>query len=62
MELLVIHPCDIELALKVLIGVSTLILTWYLLYRAKQFEEESYKIRYKYQNKPIKKIRKWLQL
>ena len=58
MELLVIHPCDIELALKVLIGMPTLILTWYLLYRAKQFEEESYKIRYKYQNKPIKKIRK----
>ena len=54
MELLVIHPCDVEIALKLILGMSTLILTWYLIFRIKQNEDIKYKIRYKYQNKSIK--------
>lgn len=55
MELLVIHPYDIEIALKLVLGISTLILTWYLIYRIKQIEDSEFKIRYKYQSKSINK-------
>ena len=58
MELLVIHPCDIELALKVLIGVPTLILVLYLIFRMYENDYLEHKIRYKYQNKSIKKNKK----
>ena len=58
MELLIIHPCDIEIALKSILGMSILILTWYLIYRIKQNEDSEFKIRYKYQSKSIKKNKK----
>ena len=58
MELLIIHPCDIEIALKSILGMSILVLTWYLIFRIKQNEDAEYKFRYKYQNKSIKKNKK----
>lgn len=58
MKLLVIHPCDIEIALKLILGMSTLILTWYLIFRINKIGRAEYKIRYKYQNKSIKKNKK----